>query len=64
MARESDPASPPERRDEDVARERACLRCRVAFQSAWSGERICRRCKASHGWRSGTGLSSAFSRGR
>ena len=31
---------------------RPCLICRAAFPSAWSGERICRRCKATSNWRS------------
>jgi hypothetical protein len=32
---------------------RTCLMCRTDFESEWSGERICRRCKASAAWRSG-----------
>jgi GNAT superfamily N-acetyltransferase len=31
---------------------RKCLRCRLLFPSAWSGERICRRCKSTAAWRS------------
>jgi hypothetical protein len=40
---------------DDVAelKPRGCLVCRETFLSAWSGERICRRCKSSSGWRSG-----------
>ena len=29
---------------------RDCLMCRDAFLSAWSGERICPRCKKSAAW--------------
>ena len=32
---------------------RNCLVCRTAFQSAWAGERVCRRCKATSAWRGG-----------
>ena len=32
---------------------RGCLVCRETFLSAWSGERICRRCKSTSGWRNG-----------
>lgn len=28
-----------------IAKRRACLRCRRDFRSTWSGERICGRCK-------------------
>ena len=34
-------------------RERRCLACHESFESAWSGERICRNCKAKASWRSG-----------
>lgn len=34
-------------------RERRCLACHEPFESAWSGERICRSCKAKASWRSG-----------
>lgn len=37
---------------------RQCLRCRTEFKSAWSGERICTRCKGSHAWRQGTPIRS------
>lgn len=30
---------------------RLCLRCKAPFQSQWSGERICRRCKSAKIWR-------------
>ena len=36
---------------------RNCLRCREVFDSEWSGERICSRCKSSTAWRSGTPLA-------
>jgi len=39
---------------------RACLRCRVTFQSEWVGERICEKCKKSHDWRSGLSNSPEF----
>ena len=32
---------------------RPCLVCKTPFQSEWSGERICRRCKSGKIWRSG-----------
>lgn len=38
----------------DVPKLRQCLRCSAEFESEWSGERICRRCKSSATWRSGT----------
>lgn len=39
-------------------KQRQCLRCRTLFESAWSGERICARCKGSHAWRQGTPVRS------
>ncbi len=33
---------------------RNCLRCETSFQSEWSGERICPRCKSTAAWRAGT----------
>ena len=41
------------RRITDVPRARLCLRCGSSFESEWSGERICRRCKNSTSWRNG-----------
>lgn len=35
------------------AKTRACLVCKTSFQSEWSGERICRRCKSAKVWRNG-----------
>ena len=37
---------------------RRCLRCETSFDSAWSGERICPRCKGSSAWRTGDPLPS------
>jgi hypothetical protein len=31
--------------------ERSCLKCGTSFQSAWTGERICKRCKQSSDWK-------------
>lgn len=42
---------PAVRRASDVAKTRKCLVCRDDFDSAWSGERICRRCKGRGDWR-------------
>ena len=28
-----------------VAAERPCVRCRKAFESSWSGDRVCPRCR-------------------
>jgi hypothetical protein len=35
------------------AKTRTCLSCAETFESAWSGERICRSCKSKASWRSG-----------
>ncbi len=32
---------------------RHCLKCQAPFESAWSGERVCRKCKTSRVWRDG-----------
>ncbi len=42
-----------------AGRRRPCLKCQTIFSSAWSGERICPRCKSSKSWQSG-GLSRSF----
>jgi hypothetical protein len=39
--------------DEIRAKKRPCLVCREQFESAWAGERICRKCKSTAAWRSG-----------
>ena len=38
--------------------ERTCLSCKARFDSAWAGERICQRCKATTAWRSGASTSA------
>lgn len=43
----------PGRPEGDVPKLRQCLRCNDEFESEWSGERICRRCKTSATWRRG-----------
>ena len=35
------------------AKDRSCLMCRDDFESAWSGERICKRCKSQAQWQTG-----------
>ena len=47
----------------DTAKTRDCLLCNMPFDSAWSGERICKRCKGSTVWRSG-GMGGGSSAGR
>ena len=39
--------------DEAAEKTRYCLVCREPFQSAWAGERVCRKCKSTAAWRSG-----------
>lgn len=34
-------------------KKRQCLCCSADFTSEWAGERVCQKCKASNGWRSG-----------
>jgi hypothetical protein len=52
-------AEAPQSADEDEVpahikrKQRSCLMCHSAFDSAWAGERICRRCKSSANWQSG-----------
>ncbi len=36
-----------------IAKTRKCLVCKATFPSAWAGERVCRRCKATSAWRGG-----------
>ena len=45
-----------DRRPPEIAKTRRCLRCKTPFQSKWSGERICGRCKGSAAWRNGVPL--------
>ena len=37
-----------------VAKTRKCLNCRKSFESEWSGERVCKRCKGLDSWRGAT----------
>ena len=37
-----------------TAMTRRCLKCEKAFESEWSGERVCSLCKRQNIWRSGT----------
>ncbi len=32
---------------------RKCLMCNAKFDSAWAGERICKKCKSTEAWRRG-----------
>jgi 5-methylcytosine-specific restriction endonuclease McrA len=36
-----------------IRKERQCLLCLVPFESEWSGERICQKCKSRSIWREG-----------
>jgi len=47
--RATTPASSPD----PERKTRTCLMCRRKFLSAWAGERICKRCKATAAWRNG-----------
>ena len=40
-------------RRDDERKTRKCLMCEDPFLSEWAGERICRKCKSTHNWRSG-----------
>jgi len=40
-------------RRDDERKTRKCLMCEDPFLSEWAGERICRKCKPTHNWRSG-----------
>ncbi len=37
---------------------RHCLKCQAPFESAWSGERVCRKCKTKRAWRDGGGADT------
>jgi len=56
------------RKDEDQhadqRKRRACLKCADTFESAWYGERVCRRCKGSSTWQSGGSMDLTGSRPR
>ncbi len=47
----------PERVYEEKTRE--CLMCGDPFESSWTGERVCKRCKSSGRWRSGADFEAA-----
>jgi hypothetical protein len=51
--REEEQNTKPEPERVYIPKMRSCLRCRSDFESAWPGERICRRCKSSEDWRQG-----------
>ena len=42
-----------EEEQSDTSKTRQCLMCGDKFESAWAGERICRRCRGSKAWRTG-----------
>jgi len=42
----------------DIPKVRSCLKCKATFHSAWSGERVCARCKKSNVWQGGGRLKS------
>lgn len=44
----------------EIVKKRKCLRCLNGFLSAWSGERVCARCKSTTSWRSGAPVSSSL----
>lgn len=44
-----------------VRLQRMCLNCRVSFDSAWAGERVCPRCKATTAWRNGASIGASNS---
>ena len=54
-------AAPSDHLPAELPKIRQCLRCEAAFPSAWSGERICPRCKRSAGWRAGAPLRPGLS---
>jgi hypothetical protein len=41
------------------AKVRNCLKCREEFDSSWPGERVCKRCKSTDGWRNGSNFEAA-----
>ena len=42
---------------------RHCLSCQSEFESEWSGERVCPRCKRKSAWRAGAARSSGSKSG-
>ena len=57
-ASDDEPASMDVETDRPVREpvDRACLCCGSTFPSEWAGERVCRRCKGSNAWRTGSSL--------
>lgn len=53
--RDDDFQAPVAQRANDNPRVRKCLKCGEPFNSEWSGERVCKRCKSTGSWRSGRG---------
>ena len=43
-----------------IAKMRPCLKCREPFESEWSGERVCKRCKSGIRWREGSDFESEW----
>ncbi len=41
------------------AKLRSCLMCEDDFESAWSGERVCKRCKSQAQWQTGNSSLAA-----
>ncbi len=38
---------------------RQCLKCGEPFDSSWAGERVCKQCKGTAGWRNSSGIEAA-----
>jgi len=52
-----------EKKKQTEAKVRRCLMCGRDFESAWAGERVCKRCRSSHDWRHGmAGTGKPFGR--
>lgn len=63
MTRYPKPESPDNKRGKDASKIRQCLRCKASFQSEWSGERICPRCKGTSSWKNGVpSITPSFQR--
>lgn len=43
----------------DRVKSRLCLKCQAMFESAWSGERVCMKCKTTRVWRDGVAPNMA-----
>ena len=41
---------------------RHCLKCQAPFESAWSGERVCPKCKTLRVWREGAADMASWGR--